>query len=55
MARYRVKINGFRVIKETYDDILELDGKRDEVQISVITTVLDGDGKLLGGEPARQR
>jgi hypothetical protein len=43
-----VKINGFRVVKETVDDILERDGKRDEVQISVITTVLDGDGKLIG-------
>jgi hypothetical protein len=48
MARYRVKINGFRVIQETYDDVLERDGKRDEVMISVLTTVLDKDGKLVG-------
>jgi len=48
VAKYRVKINGFRVIQETYDDILERDGKRDEVQISVITTMLDKDGKLAG-------
>src|SRR5437762_6651945 len=48
MATYRVKINGFRVIQETYDDLLERDGKRDEVQISVITTLLDKDGKLIG-------
>jgi len=48
MATYRVKINGFRVIQETYDDLLERDGKRDEVQISILTTVLDKDGKLIG-------
>jgi hypothetical protein len=48
MATYRVKINGFRVIQETYDDLLERDGKRDEAQISVLTTVLDKDGKLIG-------
>jgi hypothetical protein len=33
---------------EIYDDMLQLDGKRDETQISVITTVLDGDGRLVG-------
>jgi len=33
---------------ETYDDIFEREGKRDEVQISVITIVLDKDGKLIG-------
>jgi hypothetical protein len=42
MAQYGVKINGFRVILETYDDMLQLDGKRNETQISVISTVLDG-------------
>jgi hypothetical protein len=48
VARYRVKINGFRVVKETPDDVLQRDGKYNEVQISVITIVLDGDGKLVG-------
>ncbi|MGY1809082.1 hypothetical protein ACI8AF_17060 [Blastococcus sp. SYSU D00669] len=48
MARYRVKINGFRVVQESYDDMLERDGKRDEVMISVVTTVTDRDGRLLG-------
>jgi len=48
MARYRVKINGFGVINEAYDDRLERDGERDEVQISVLTTVLDG--KVVGVE-----
>lgn len=48
MATYRVKINGFRVVQETPDDILSRDGKYNEVQISVLTTVLDKDGKLIG-------
>jgi hypothetical protein len=48
MARYRVKINGFRVVQETYDDRLERDGKRDEVMFSVVTTVTDGDGRIVG-------
>jgi hypothetical protein len=48
MPRYRIKINGFRVVQETADDILERDGKRDEVMISVITTVTDGDGRVVG-------
>jgi hypothetical protein len=30
---FRVVINGFRVMAETYDDVLQLDGKRDEVFI----------------------
>jgi hypothetical protein len=28
---FRVVINGFRVMAETYDDVLQYDGKRDEV------------------------
>ena len=48
MAQYGVKINGFRVIQETYDDMHQLDGTRDETQISVISTILDGDDRLVG-------
>jgi hypothetical protein len=48
MATYRVKINGFTVVQETVDHMLEVDGKGDEARISVLTTVLDKDGKLIG-------
>ena len=48
MATYRVKMNGFTVVQETVDHMLEVDGKGDETQISVLTIVLDKDGKLIG-------
>lgn len=48
MPEYSVRINGFRVIQDCPDDILSRDGVFNEVQISVITTILDGAGKLVG-------
>ena len=46
-GRFRVTINGFKVLAETWDDILEWDGKRDEVLVSTSVTMLDKDGKEL--------
>jgi hypothetical protein len=46
-ASYRVSITGFTVNHETYDDPLQLDGKRDEVYLSVEVALADKDRKLL--------
>jgi hypothetical protein len=46
-ARFRVTINGFRVVSETWDDALEWDGKRDEVFISCSVKGATGDGQVI--------
>jgi hypothetical protein len=46
-GRFRVVINGFRVNKETYDDIFEFDGKRDEVYGQAIVRHCRADGTVL--------
>lgn len=38
---YRVVVTGFTVQHETYDDLLQLDGKRDEVYVSTEVAELD--------------
>jgi hypothetical protein len=38
---YRVSVTGFTVAQETYDDPLQLDGKRDEVYVSAEVMELD--------------
>jgi hypothetical protein len=40
-GRYRISIAGFRVNSESYDDILERDGKRDEVYAATIVAEVD--------------
>jgi hypothetical protein len=45
-GRYRVTVNGFKVLAETWDDVFEWDGKRDEVYISAIVRKLDRDGNV---------
>jgi hypothetical protein len=56
MGTYRVTVNGFRVVSETWDHAGEVDGKGDEVYLSVGMKVLDGKGKpkvpVTGGNPA---
>lgn len=44
---YRVSVTGFTVNKETYDDPLQLDGKRDEVYVSSEVMLVDKDQKTL--------
>ncbi|HEX6057695.1 MAG TPA: hypothetical protein VFZ11_01665 [Gemmatimonadaceae bacterium] len=46
-GRYRVLLSGFHIRSETYDDPLQLDGKRDEVYISVGVMETDRHGKAL--------
>jgi hypothetical protein len=46
-ASYRVSVTGFTVNKETYDDPLQLDGKRDEVYVSAEVALADKDRKVL--------
>jgi hypothetical protein len=43
-GRYLVSINGFRCINQTWDDPLEFDGKGDEVRISTLVRIYDGQG-----------
>lgn len=47
VGRYRVSVNGFRVMAETWDDALQWDGKRDEVFISSQVAVVDKSGNQL--------
>lgn len=44
---YKVSINGFRCITETWDDALNRDGQHDEVLISVAVNYVDKTGKTL--------
>ncbi len=46
-ARFRVVVNGFRVLAETWDDVLEFDGKRDEVLVSVSVKEATRDGQIV--------
>ena len=46
-ATYRISVTGFTVNKETYDDPLQLDGKRDEVYIAAEVALADKDRKVL--------
>ena len=46
-GRFRVTLNGFMVNRETYDDILERDGKRDEVYIVADIWVIDRRGNVV--------
>ena len=45
-AQYQVTLNGFQVDRETYDDMLQFDGKRDEVQAKWLNTKIDADGNV---------
>jgi hypothetical protein len=53
---YQVTVNGFRVVTETWDHAGEVDGKGDEVYLSVGMKVLDDKGNarvpVTGGNPA---
>lgn len=46
-GKYRVVINGFEVKRESWDDALQRDGKRDEVEIRTKVIRLDKDGNPL--------
>lgn len=46
-ARYQVTLNGFHVNRETYDDQLQFDGKRDEVFAQWANTKIDADGQVV--------
>lgn len=47
-GRFRVTLTGFRVIRPTWDDILERDGKWDEVFLITDSATLHRDGTLSG-------
>src|SRR6476659_5684281 len=46
-GRFRVVVNGFSVNTETKDDLLQLDGKRDEVTINVSVKDVDKAGQIV--------
>lgn len=46
--RYRVSVNGFWCRNESWDDVFELDGKRDEVFVSVVSREIDRSGVEVG-------
>jgi hypothetical protein len=55
-ARFRVTLVGFSVNRESWDDILERDGKRDEVFIVHEARVLDAGASVVAAtEPVRSR
>lgn len=51
-ARFRVSLIGFKVNRETWDDELERDGKRDEVYVAAQSLVYGIDGRLLSDSGA---
>jgi hypothetical protein len=53
-GRYRVVMNGFRCNTETLDDMMQFDGKRDEVFISYSIRCLDKNGQMIGREKTGQ-
>src|SRR4051812_19463864 len=46
-GRYRAVLNGFRCNRETVDDALEWDGKRDEVFVASSVYIKDKNGNTL--------
>ena len=40
-AKYRITLNGFKVLRQTYDHLLMLDGKDDEVYFAAHVAVID--------------
>ncbi|MEA2724272.1 MAG: hypothetical protein QOH59_2043 [Gemmatimonadales bacterium] len=49
-GKYRVTINGFKVIHETFDNPAEIDGKRDEIFVKARTQVFHSVGVALSPE-----
>ena len=50
-GKYRITLNGFKVERETLDNMFQSDGAGDEVYIATIVQVYSrGQGKLLGSE-----
>jgi hypothetical protein len=49
-GRYRVTVNGFRVLHETLDTPLNGDGQHDEVYVRVAYREYDADGNAVGAE-----
>lgn len=49
-GRYRVTVNGFRVVHETLDSPLNGDGQHDEVYVKVAYREYDADGNAVGPE-----
>jgi hypothetical protein len=54
-ARFRVTINGFKVIHQTLDDALERDGRGDEVYFLSQWRLTEGDRTLRSSELLRSR
>lgn len=54
-GRYRVTVNGFTVHHETKDDALQLDGKRDEVYVTVQVAVVDRTRRVKMSSTARTK
>ena len=54
-GRYRVTVNGFTVHHETKDDALQLDGKRDEVYVTVQVAVVDRTRRVRMSSTARTK
>jgi hypothetical protein len=46
-ARYRAVITGFRCLSPTWDHVLQVDGKDDEVYLSTLVTQMNGAGQKV--------
>jgi hypothetical protein len=49
-ARYRVTLNGFTVDRQTYDDVMQRDGKGDEVFFVTESVELSAGGSILSSQ-----
>jgi hypothetical protein len=52
-ARFRAVVNGFRVNKETFDDLFQRDGKRDECFVQAVVRTCRADGTVLATSTPR--
>jgi hypothetical protein len=54
-GKYRVTVNGFRVNHETADNPAEMDGKRDEIYVETVATVVHVLGPTINTTRARTK
>lgn len=52
-GKYRITINGFRVNHETADNVYETDGKRDEIYVRAVTTVMHALGQKINTQTVK--
>ncbi len=52
---FRVVVKGFTCTRETSDDILERDGKRDEIYLSSMSYLMNTQGRAIGSTTVKNR